>query len=259
MTANTSDTKAALRVLIVDDETNMRKTLADILALEGYRVTTASSGEEAVGICRGDPQDVVLMDIRMPGIDGFEALRRIRQSQPDSRIILMSAFAITELRQQALEEGAIAILPKPLDVEKVVRLIGDIRSTSILIVEDDAPLAHTLSGMLRERGYRVMVTDSPQDALDWIGRIRFDVIFIETRLPSISGLDLYLAIRNITPGVAAIMIADDTPESHAMAIEAVRQTAYAFVQKPLKPTEIVRLIERHVGQTLSDHALKHND
>jgi DNA-binding NtrC family response regulator len=256
MAHNSTEGKSVLSVLIVDDETNMRRTLADILSLEGYRVTTASDGEQAVAICNAQPQDVVLMDVRMPGIDGFEALRRIRQTHADARIILMSAFTISELRQQALEEGAIAILPKPLDVEKVVRLIGDIKSTSILVVEYDAPVAEALGTLLRDRGYRVMVTDSPQSALDLVERIRFDVIFIGTRLPSISGLDLYLAIRRITPGVAAIMIADGSSDSDSMAVEAVRQTAYAFVRKPLNPAEILRLIERHVGQTLSGQAGK---
>lgn len=250
--------QSALRVLIVDDETNMRKTLADILAHEGYVVTTASSGEEAVDICAAAPQDVVLMDVRMPGIDGFEALRRIRQTSAEARIILMSAYTINELRRQALEEGAIAVLPKPLDIEKVVRLIGDIKSTSILIVENDQPVAQSLGDLLRDRGYRVMLTESPQSALELVERIRFDLVFIETRLPSISGLDLYLAIRRLTPGVAAIMIADGTADSESMAVEAIRQTAYAFVRKPLNPSEVLRLIERHAGQTLTGQVLKPN-
>ena len=75
--------------------------------------------------------------------------------------------------------------------------------------------------------------------------------FIETRLPSISGLDLYLAIRRLSSSVSAIMITDDSAESRELAQRAVRQSAFASIQKPIDHAEVLRLIERYVGKVIS--------
>jgi len=112
------------RVLVVDDEQNMRTTLADILADEGFEVGTAESGERAVKLCRRAEFDTVLMDVRMPGIDGIEACRRIREIRPDVRVILMSAYSVEQLVEDSLREGVVAFLRKPLDAERLLALLG---------------------------------------------------------------------------------------------------------------------------------------
>ena len=113
----------ARSVLVVDDEKNIRITLADILVGEGYEVRTADTGEKAVKLCHKWPFDVVLLDVRMPGMDGFEAFRLIRRERRDICVIMMSAYSTQEFRQVALDEGAAAFLRKPLDVERVLELI----------------------------------------------------------------------------------------------------------------------------------------
>jgi len=114
----------ARSVLVVDDEKNIRVTLADILVGEGYEVRTADTGEKAVKLCHKQRFDVVLLDVRMPGMDGFEAFRLIRRERQDTCVIMMSAYSTQEFRQVALDEGAAAFLRKPLDVERVLELIG---------------------------------------------------------------------------------------------------------------------------------------
>jgi CheY-like chemotaxis protein len=111
------------RILVVDDERGMRLTLADILRDRGCRVETAETGEQAVRLCAGNEFDMVLMDVRMPGIDGTEALRRIRKRRSDARVIMMTAYALEHLEREALALGAIAFLRKPLDVDALLELI----------------------------------------------------------------------------------------------------------------------------------------
>ncbi len=112
------------RILVVDDERNMRTTLADILTDEGFEVFTAESGEKAVKICKQRLFDTVLMDVRMPGIDGIEAFRRVRRIQGDVRVILMSAYNVEHLAEETLREGVVAFLRKPLDAERLLTLLG---------------------------------------------------------------------------------------------------------------------------------------
>jgi CheY-like chemotaxis protein len=113
-----------VRILVVDDEQNMRTTLADILADEGFDVTTADSGERAVKLFRRRPFDAVLMDVRMPGIDGIEACRRIRLIRPDAPVIMMSAYSVEQLVEESPREGSVAFLRKPLDAERLLELLG---------------------------------------------------------------------------------------------------------------------------------------
>jgi len=249
--SNGSIAETTRSVLIVDDEPNMRKTLADILHDEGYEVSTAASGEEAVEMCSGEGYDIVLLDVRMPGIDGVEAFRQIRRHQENVRVIMMSAYSVDELKEAALDEGAIAFLSKPLDVERVVKLIGEVKDTAILVVESEEPTASTLHAALKQQGYRVTVTKRPHDALELAEQIRFDLIFIDAELPAMSGLELYLAIKKITPSAVAIMITGMEEEFEAIAREAVRRTAYTLVKKPLDLDYVLGLLERLTGRRAS--------
>ena len=112
-------------ILVVDDHSAIRVTLSDILQDEGYDVLFAASGEEAVAVLQGGHFDAVLMDVRMRGINGLEAFRRMKRFCRDVKVILMSAFSGDELKEESLQEGAIAFLPKPLDMENLIDLIGE--------------------------------------------------------------------------------------------------------------------------------------
>lgn len=239
------------RVLIVDDERNMRRTLAAILRDEGYAVTTAATGEEAVEACEQNDFDVVLMDVRMPGIDGVEAFRRIRRHREGVRVILMSAYGLEDLKRAALDEGAVAFLPKPLDLGRTIKLIGEVKDTAILVVEEDDSIAEALQVQLSQQGYRVTVAKSPHDALELVEQIRFDLVFVDVNLPAMNGLDLYLAIKRITPAAVAIMIAGMDAEFERLAREAVRCNAYTIVRKPLDIDRILGLLDSVTGRHAS--------
>lgn len=247
-----------MRILIVDDEKNMRTTLSDILQEEGYEVSTAEDGNKAVEVCKINDFDIILMDVRMPGLDGVEAFKRIRRHREGVRIIMMSAYSVDELKQASLEEGAIAFLSKPLHVEEVLKLIEEVKGTAILVVEDDETVSTPMQNALQKQGYWVRVVSSPHDALELIEQIRFDIIFIDVELPAMNGLDLYLAIKKVTPSAVAIMISGMEKEFEQIAQKAVRQTAYTIVKKPLDLDNILGLLERLSSQRVSNMIEKPN-
>jgi len=114
---------ASRSVLVVDDDAGAVETLVDILEAKGHRVSSAASGEAAIDIARRTRQDAALVDIVMPGLNGVETLRALKASAPDATLILMTAFARHPLVQEGLTAGASAVLWKPLDIDRVVRLI----------------------------------------------------------------------------------------------------------------------------------------
>ena len=81
-----------VKVLVVDDDRRMVKTICDILKAKGFAAAPAFTGEEAVEMIRTEKPDCVLMDVKMPGIDGVEALRMMKEILPDLPVVLMSAY-----------------------------------------------------------------------------------------------------------------------------------------------------------------------
>ncbi len=116
-------------VLLVDDDVGMVETLGDILAARRYQVATAGSGEAAVARVRADRFDAVLMDIKMPGLNGVQALRAIKALAPDTPVIMMTAYTRDELVAEAQQTTGFPVLSKPLDLDRVLAILGRITPT----------------------------------------------------------------------------------------------------------------------------------
>ncbi len=110
-------------ICIVDDEPGILKTLSELLEDEGYQVTSAKSGTDALDVIRQDPPDLVFLDIWMPDLDGLEVLKRVRQQFPNMMVIVMSGHGSIETAVQATKLGAYDYLEKPLDSEKIAILV----------------------------------------------------------------------------------------------------------------------------------------
>jgi two-component system response regulator HydG len=116
----------ALRILIVDDDTNMAKTTAAVLRIKGYGAETAYSGSEALDKMVEDSFDCLLSDIKMPGINGVELYRAIKVQRPRLPCILMTGYSSDNLVQEGLREGALAVLTKPVKIEKMLAMLAQI-------------------------------------------------------------------------------------------------------------------------------------
>ncbi len=108
------------KVLIVDDETGLRDTMYKRLKKRGLDVSTAGSGEEALDILTADSFDVIVLDIKMPGIDGIETLKRIKAVRPDYEVIILSGHASLDLARRIVELGGFDYLLKPFDFEDLL-------------------------------------------------------------------------------------------------------------------------------------------
>lgn len=133
---NTLDSCAT--VLIVDDKPQMRDVLRKILSAEGYAVAVAPGGDEALEFLQATHVDVVLTDLRMPGMDGFELIDRIRAEDPDRIVILMTAFGSVETAVAAIKGGATDYVSKPFQTDEVlmrIRRALDERGTRRRVVQ----------------------------------------------------------------------------------------------------------------------------
>jgi DNA-binding NtrC family response regulator len=108
------------RILIVDDDDALRESLHLVLAAEGFQVVAAANGAEALAQLENAPADVVLCDLRMPGMDGLELLPQIARRQPGASVILMSAYGSEELAIEAMQRGADDYLAKPFQPSEAI-------------------------------------------------------------------------------------------------------------------------------------------
>ncbi len=115
------------RILIVDDDDGLRESLELVLAAEGYEVSGAADAERALAHIENHPVDVILCDVRMPGMDGLELLPQLARRLPDSTIIMMSAFGTDDLAIEALKLGAYDYLAKPFQPSEVLLAIRKAR------------------------------------------------------------------------------------------------------------------------------------
>jgi two-component system response regulator MprA len=110
----------APRVLVVDDDDAIRNSLQLALELEGYEVSVASDGGEALARLREDPRDVIVLDLMMPGIDGLTVCRVLRSEHDRTPILMLTARTQTSDRVEGLDAGADDYLPKPFDLTELL-------------------------------------------------------------------------------------------------------------------------------------------
>jgi len=108
------------RILIVDDERSIREILTQVLGYEGYQVGTAASGGEALTMHRTQPFDLILLDVKMQGMDGIDTLEQLRRLDPEVRIVMISGHATVTTAVQAVKRGAFDFLEKPLDSDRLL-------------------------------------------------------------------------------------------------------------------------------------------
>ena len=116
-----------LRILIVDDEHEAGEILSLRLRRRGMKPSYASSGEDALVMMQEQPADIVLLDIKMPGMDGLEVLRRIRAGYPGTSVIILSGHADMDAAAEGLELGAFVYLLKPVNLDDLCHKIEDAR------------------------------------------------------------------------------------------------------------------------------------
>ncbi len=159
-------------ILIIDDETNIRRSLSGILEDEGFVTVGAASGEEGLEAVRKELPDLVFLDIWMPGIDGMETLKRLKESYPFLPVVMMSGHGTIETAVKATKIGAYDFIEKPLSLEKILvtvanalamsRLREENRSLRTLVDQDHVMVGDSqLMTSLRDELLLVSASDAP--------------------------------------------------------------------------------------------------
>lgn len=107
------------KVLIVDDQNGIRVLLTEVFGSEGYRTFNASNGKLALEIVKNESPDLVLLDMKIPGMDGLEILKNIKKINADIKVIMMTAYGELDMIKEATECGALMHFTKPFDIDEL--------------------------------------------------------------------------------------------------------------------------------------------
>jgi two-component system, NtrC family, response regulator HydG len=232
------------KVLVVDDDRRMAKTICDILAIKGYQAIEANSGEEAVEKVRSDMPDCVLMDIKMPGLSGIESLKILNGLAPDLPVILMSAYTTEEQACEAKQHGAYAVLGKPIDIQAVLAFLSVLRKEkTVLVIDDDPQFCRTLKDILESRGYKVQTETDPESA---VGDMELEyqlVVLLDLKLGTRDGADVLKEIRAKYPTKPVILVTGYGKEMAASIDKARQIGASACLYKPIEVDMLIAKIQ----------------
>jgi two-component system NtrC family response regulator/two-component system response regulator HydG len=183
------------RILIADDEETARNSLGQILTDDGYQVALAADGKEALRLVAQEAPDILLTDLRMPGMDGQEVLSRVRQGYPEVAVVVMTAHGTIRSAVRALRDGAEDYLTKPIDVEELEHLLERLLKRRRLADE---------TRMLRER-------------LD--DKYRFENII--GRSPEM--LEVFRLVEQVAPSQASCLVTGESGTGKELIAQALHQ------------------------------------
>jgi DNA-binding NtrC family response regulator len=241
----------ALRVLLVDDEPAMLVTLAANLELEGLEVDTALSGARALELIKQKSFDLVLSDVRMPKMNGVELFREIHKLQPKLPVILMTAFAMESLVDQAIREGAFTVLPKPFDVEAMLKtLLQAARRPTALIIDGERQEATAAVQALKAIGVNACAVCDEHSAIQTLSDETVDVCVIDLAMANSGTPPLLKRLRELSPSLSFIALAGhDVP---ALMQKIAADGPIAWMRRPLDACTLAQGISvargRHVGR-----------
>jgi len=180
-----------MKLLLVDDEVDFAESLADLLDFQGYEVHLAHNGQDALSKFSEQAFDMVILDMKMPGMNGVECLRAIRDLKPGTMAVMLTAFTHMDFINQALDAGALCVLNKTMSTEELLTTLQSFKPDGpVLLVDDDKEFADEVRGILESRGFSVHCMHSLAEAEEALNTGQFHVMILDYFLPDGTGREL---------------------------------------------------------------------
>ena len=237
-------------VLVVDDEPSIRRFLRHILEAEGFLVIESRSGEDAVAIARRELPALVLLDLVLPDIDGFEVLSRLKDKVETENIPVI-ILSIIEDEERCFRLGASDYLPKPINRERLVDCVTSLIAIGkredrdgpyrILAVDDDDSVLKALSTILKNHGFEVEIARNGKDGLEKAQANPPDLVILDLMMPIMTGHEVLLALKqnSNTAEIPVMILTAAEPDER---IRALQGGAESLMTKPFTEKELAKLV-----------------
>ncbi len=250
-----------IKLLMVDDEKEFLETSARSLSRRDFEVHLAFDGTTALQMLKQDRYDVVVLDVKMPGLDGVEVFHRIQNQWPEIPVILLTGHGTISQAFQTSKEGIADYLTKPCDIDELARRIKEIlvqakekslptvtpsEATTdlvhVLLVDDEIELLESLKKILERRQMEVHITQSGEQALEILKNTYIDVVVLDVKMPGMDGLETLQIMKKKFPSVEVILLTGHP--SVETAIRGIKLGASEYLIKPAKEDSFANIIRR---------------
>ncbi len=234
----------SLRVFIIDDDRDHAESIADVLSMRGFDCELAFSGEAGLARFRETDFDIVFMDVKLPGMNGVETFFEFRKLKPDVKVMLMTGFSLEQLVAQAVENGALGVLRKPFEIKDLLDVLDQVKPRGMVLVADDDPeVAASLEAILQSNGYQVETVNSGQQALDKLASHGVNCLILYLKLPMLSGLEVYLKLKEAGRSVPTIFITGFPGERNLAMAKLAAPLDQDVLMKPFDPSHLLSAID----------------
>jgi CheY-like chemotaxis protein len=236
------------RILIVDDDPMLLSLLTDTLESIGYETLSVNSGEEAIETVSTVEIDVVVADINLPGMDGIETMRSVKNISPCLPVILITGVNMKGIVTRAYSAGADGFLDKPFRIavieEMIQRLLGHtaLESSAIMVIDDDAEMLESLRSELQAIGYDVTTAASGSEALLRLREGRVGTVITDFIMPGMDGVELANCIREFSPSTHVVIYTGYKPSEKER--REITSVADAFLSKPFRFRDMTDTLDR---------------
>lgn len=243
------------KVLIVDDDNLMRKEISRELKRQYCNTFQAANGKSAMDIIKHEDIEVVILDVKLPDIDGLELTSAIKEMKPDCEIIVITGLGTQEIAIQALRRGAIDYLEKPVNANELTAALGRAQEklaqkkelcykNTLLVIDDEEEAIKSLSKYLKKEGYEVFTALSGEEGLRVIGQYKIDVFIIDFKMGDMSGVDVLTSAKKLHKDIEGIMVTGY--KDSEVAVQALRAGAIDCISKPINLDELLLSVQKAI-------------
>ncbi len=239
-----------LDILVIDDERDLASSIADMIEAEGHRAVLALSGEAALEAARERAFDMIFLDVKLPGMNGIDALRALRQTQGRARVVLMTGYRIDNLLMEAVKTGGLAVLSRPATAPRMLEHLRDVGPGGIiLLVAENGSLGARLEESLTEQGLKARSARTEEEAAESAASAGLDVLILDLRRPISCILEVYLALQDLGPAVTAVMIASPLENGKRIVnpLRSISVTGCLF--KPFDPADLLQAVSEYAAES----------
>jgi two-component system, NtrC family, response regulator HydG len=231
------------RVLIVDDDVDHAESLADVLELRGHPVELAHSGEDGIEAFRAGEFDLVLLDVKLPGINGVETFLELKKLRPSARVMMMTGFSLEQLIAQAIENGALGVLYKPFAATELLATLGQVTPRGrVLVADDDPDFVESITPILAAADFDLSLAANGRDAVAEIDKRMPDCLILDLGLAVLAGPDGMARLLDVCKSIPTILVTGGYSDEVAESVAGFGLRAHGLLQKPFDPSALLAAV-----------------